>query len=69
MAEPMTVLGGYRLDEHGAIKRQLVDVTAAGDYGSDPIGNDRHRMIPSGDIVDTAERIRRLAHLKTRVSR
>ena len=31
-----------------------------GDYGSDPIGDGKFRMVPSGDIVDYAERCRRL---------
>lgn len=33
---------------------------AAGDYGADPIGDGTFRMVPSGDIVDFAERCRRL---------
>lgn len=32
-----------------------------GDYGADPIGDGRFRMVPSGDIVDFEERNRRLA--------
>jgi len=38
-----------------------VDVSRAGDYGADPIGDGTFRMVPSGDIVDYAERCRRLA--------
>lgn len=38
-----------------------VDTSKPGDYGADPIGPDQFRMVPSGDIVDTAERMRRLA--------
>lgn len=38
-----------------------VDVTKAGDHGADPIGNGMFRMVPSGDVVDYAERCRRLA--------
>lgn len=30
------------------------------DYGCDPIGSGKFRMIPSGDIVDSAERSARL---------
>ncbi len=37
------------------------DLTAPGDYGADPIGDGRFRMVPSGDVVDYAERMRRLA--------
>lgn len=31
-----------------------------GDYGADPLGNGMFRMVPSGDIVDFAERVKRL---------
>lgn len=31
-----------------------------GDYGFDPLGDDKYRMIPSGDIVSSTERDRRL---------
>jgi len=30
------------------------------DYGSDPLGVDKFRMVPSGDIVDFEERNKRL---------
>ena len=30
------------------------------DYGADPLGDGMHQMVPSGDIVDTEERKRRL---------
>lgn len=33
---------------------------ADGDHGADPIGDGTFRMVPSGDIVDYAERCRRL---------
>lgn len=33
-----------------------------GDYGADPIGDGTFRMVPSGDIVDFAERQRRLGY-------
>ena len=36
-----------------------VDVTTPGDYGHDPLSEGRFRMVPSGDIVDTAEKDRR----------
>lgn len=35
--------------------------TTDGDHGADPIGDGRFRMVPSGDIVDFAERCKRLA--------
>ena len=31
-----------------------------GDYGADPIGGGKFRMVPSGDVVDFEERCRRL---------
>lgn len=30
------------------------------DYGADPLGEGQFRMVPSGDIVDRAERDKRL---------
>lgn len=30
------------------------------DYGCDPLGNGKFKMVPSGDIVDAAERDKRL---------
>ena len=41
--------------------RKPVDLTRAGDHGADPIGDGTFRMVPSGDVVDFAERNRRLA--------
>ena len=38
-----------------------VNTAKSGDYGADPIGDGTFRMVPSGDIVDLAERNRRLA--------
>lgn len=35
-------------------------MTAPNDHGADPIGDGMFRMVPSGDIVDLAERNRRL---------
>ena len=59
----MTVLGGYTLDmhDHGRLVREtLPDRKPGEDYGADPIGDGKFRMVPSGDIVDFAERNRRL---------
>ena len=42
-------------------KPRTVDMRIAGDYGADPVGDGTFRMVPSGDIVDYAERCRRLA--------
>lgn len=41
--------------------RRAVDTGAPGDHGADPIGDGTFKMIPSGDIVDFAERNKRLA--------
>lgn len=43
-----------------------IDLTAAGDYGADPIGDGLFRMVPSGDVVDYTERCRRLAKVEAR---
>ena len=40
--------------------RKAIDLRRQGDYGADPLGDGTHRMVPSGDIVDLAERNRRL---------
>lgn len=39
------------------------------DYGADPIGNGKFRMVPSGEIVDLDERNARLAKYKQRPTR
>lgn len=55
-----TVLG-YELDRETLTPlHKRVDTSRAGDYGSDPLGDGTFRMVPSGDIVDFAERNRRL---------
>ena len=52
---------GYVLDRSTLTPlRQRVNVNAPGDYGADPIGDGTFRMVPSGDVVDLAERNRRL---------
>lgn len=60
METPM-VLGCYELDRETLtpIKR-YVDMNAPGDTGADPIGDGTFRMVPSGDIVDFDERMKRL---------
>jgi hypothetical protein len=60
----MTVLGGYTLDmhNHGRLLHKEIPPRMEGkDYGADPIGDGTFRMVPSGDIVDFAERNRRLS--------
>lgn len=59
----MTVLGGYTLDMHQQgklVQPAHIDTGKAGDYGADPVGDGTFRMVPSGDIVDYAERCKRL---------
>jgi hypothetical protein len=51
---------GYELDRETLTPtRQLVTRTG-GDYGADPLDGGTFRMVPSGDVVDYAERCRRL---------
>lgn len=45
---------------HQYIPPSRVNTQKAGDYGSDPMGNGKHRMVPSGDVVDESERKSRL---------
>ena len=52
---------GYALDTAGVPIRDTINPTTGKDYGADPIGDGTFRMIPSGDIVNLAERTRRLA--------
>jgi len=49
--------------------RRTIDTAAPGDYGCDPLGDGRFRMVPSGDIVDYEERTRRLASKQRRVGK
>ncbi len=59
----MTVMGNVVLDRHNNCERvpaPTVDVSRAGDYGADPLGDGMFRMVPSGDVVDNTERARRL---------
>lgn len=37
-----------------------VNTSRVGDHGSDPLGDGTYRMVPSGDVVDYAERCKRL---------
>jgi hypothetical protein len=57
-----TVLG-YELDRVTLtpIRRTVPAHVTGKDYGADPLGDGTFRMVPSGDIVDMAERTRRLA--------
>lgn len=55
---------GYDLDRVSLTPIRKRITRAAGDYGADPIGNGTFRMVPSGDIVDYAERCSRLGNLQ-----
>jgi hypothetical protein len=37
-----------------------INLLKQGDYGADPLGDGRFRMVPSGDVVDYEERCKRL---------
>ncbi len=54
---------GYELDRNTLtpIKRGILPVPPGKDYGADPLGDGTFRMVPSGDVVDYAERCRRLS--------
>lgn len=59
---PTRILGGYDLNPDLTLKHKPIDLNRKGDYGADPASDGMFRMIPSGDIVDLAERNRRLHH-------
>ena len=40
---------------------RTIEFNSTGDYGADPMGDGTFRMVPSGDVVDFAERNRRLS--------
>ena len=63
----MTVLGGYKLDMEngGRLVRETIKPKADGDYGCDPLGDNKFRMVPSGDVVDITEMRRRLGKTDT----
>lgn len=65
------VFGGWKvdLDRGGKLLRESVDLRTPGDYGADPLGDGRFKMVPSGDIVDYAERTRRLDDYAKRARR
>jgi hypothetical protein len=39
---------------------RTINLQKSSDYGADPVGDGTFKMVPSGDIVDFAERNRRL---------
>lgn len=52
----MAISMGY--DSERWIVKPIIDM--GGDYGADPLGNGKFKMVPSGDIVDYEERSKRL---------
>ena len=59
--ERPTVLGFVELNRETLTPvRYTIDVDSPGDHGCDPLPDGRFRMVPSGDIVDVAEKRRRL---------
>ena len=56
---------GKTWDEIQALQRKErirpINMQQTGDYGSDPTGDGKFRMVPSGDIVTLEERNARLA--------
>jgi len=61
----MEVLGGYQLDmhNHGHLVTHKLPEANGRERGADPLGDGTFRMVPSGDVVDYAERCKRLAWL------
>lgn len=59
---------GYtiRNDLGGTVQRQYVDFNKPGDHGADPLPDGKFKMVPSGDVVDKAERDSRLASYKSK---
>ncbi len=51
--------GIQAMQQKKAVGRKI-DARKTGDYGADPFGNGMFKMVPSGDVVDLAERNRRL---------
>ena len=45
-------------DSERYINKPIFDL--GGDYGADPLGDGKFKMVPSGDIVDYEERVKRL---------
>lgn len=61
----MTKIFGYDWEEiqnaqqGGSLSKPIA--SKSGDYGADPLGEGKFRMVPSGDIVHFEERNKRLA--------
>jgi len=46
--------------QQGTYRPKPININKTGDTGADPIGDGLFKMVPSGDIVDFAERCKRL---------
>lgn len=63
--QDVIIILGYELDRKTLTPiRKTIDLTHPGDYGCDPLPDGKFRMVPSGDIVDAAEKERRLARFR-----
>ena len=51
---------------HAHVPRRAVAIGGDSDHKCDPLGDGRFRMVPSGDVVDYAERCRRLSRVQNR---
>ena len=59
------VVFGYELHRDTLTPiHKRINLANESDYGADPIGDGTFRMVPSGDVVDFAERNRRLSPTK-----
>jgi len=60
--DPVVNFAGYtiRNDLGGIVQRSHVDTSKKGDYGADPLPDGKFKMVPSGDVVDAAEKEQRL---------
>jgi hypothetical protein len=63
MAIKKLEFAGYVLQNNQgnlSVQRQAINTDSRADYGADPIGDGKFRMVPSGDIVSYEERCKRL---------
>lgn len=49
--------------QKGTYKATTIKNVQGKDYGADPLGNGKFKMVPSGDIVDFEERCKRLSKI------
>jgi hypothetical protein len=60
----MTIVGlsweQIQLAQQRKAYRKTIQLDTSGDYGADPLGDGLFCMVPSGDVVDYAERCWRL---------